>query len=412
MMSVPSTEALTIGNFCNASTAALTKNDEKPSLTPCFFSNASLYRLRRSITGCILTSLKVVRIAAFCCDCSRRSAMRWRMRVIATRCSGRLPDGAMAGTACPPSPPPSPIEGEGADLTGCFAFSTSSLVTRPLGPLPCKLLASTSFSRASLRTEGGTAELTAACGAAGRVVAAWAVTAAVSICAITSSLVTFSPSALMILVSTPLLEAGSSSTTLSFSTSIRFSPSMTASPTRLCQVSRVASDTDSDNWGTLTSMMLMVCCSRIRFVVEIVAEGGFDYRFLLFLMHRQITRCGRGGRRTQRVIEAHVLAQMAQQIMLDAMPRALIARLFLAPHHLAGLRIRGDLRHEVIMRERVKLFEADDRHVADAPGTACREQLVIHLAAARDDAAHLVGIQRIDFGYHRLELSMRKFSER
>src|SRR3990167_2480839 len=246
--------------------AALTKNAEKPSLMPCFFSNASLYLLRRSITGCMFTSLKVVRIAAFCCDCSRRSAMRWRMRVIATRCSGRLPEGAMGARAsCPPVAP---------DDTCCIAFSTSSLVTRPPRPLPGKLPASISCSRASLRTEGGTAE-----GAAGGGAVIWAA-ASVSICAINSLLVTFSPSPLMILVSTPLLEAGSSSTTLSVSMSIRFSPSLTASPTCLCQVSSVASETDSDNWGTLTSTMLIVYGSRIRFDVEIVAEGSLDHRLL------------------------------------------------------------------------------------------------------------------------------------
>ena len=194
----------------------------------------------------MLTSLKVVRIAAFCCDCSKRSAMRWRMRVIATRCSGRLPDGAIAGTAC------GTLAGASSRATCCIAFSTSSLVTRPLRPLPCRLPASTSCSRASLRTEGGTAAA-AACDADGL-----AAVAAVSICAISSSLPTFSPSPLMILLSTPDLLAGSSSTTLSVSTSIRFSPSATASPTCLCQFSSVASDTDSESCGTLTSMMAMV----------------------------------------------------------------------------------------------------------------------------------------------------------
>ncbi|CFO11887.1 Uncharacterised protein [Bordetella pertussis] len=41
-MSLPSTEALSTGYFFSAATAALTKNDMKPSLTPCSFSNLSL----------------------------------------------------------------------------------------------------------------------------------------------------------------------------------------------------------------------------------------------------------------------------------------------------------------------------------------------------------------------------------
>src|SRR6266704_2076022 len=80
-MSLPSIEALTIGYFFNACTAALTKKDMKPRRTPCSFSKRSWYFFLRSTTGCILTSLKVVRIAAVDCDCTRRSAMRARSRL-------------------------------------------------------------------------------------------------------------------------------------------------------------------------------------------------------------------------------------------------------------------------------------------------------------------------------------------
>ena len=45
----------------------------------------------------MLTSLNVVRIAAVDCDCTRRSATRWRSRDIGTRCSGRAP--SVAGDA-------------------------------------------------------------------------------------------------------------------------------------------------------------------------------------------------------------------------------------------------------------------------------------------------------------------------
>src|SRR3972149_5391527 len=84
---------------------------------------------------------------------------------------------------------------------------------------------------------------------------------------------------------------------------------------------------------------------------------------------------------------------MAQQIMLDAMPSALIARLFLTPHQFGRFRVRGDLCGEVIVRERVKLLDADDRHVTDALGTPRREQFIMPLAAARDDAAYGHGIR-------------------
>src|SRR5258707_190216 len=88
-MSLPSIDAFTSGYFFSACTAAFTKNDMKPSFTPCSFSNLSLYLLRRSITGAMFTSLNVVRMALVCCDSSRRSAIRARRRDIGTRCSGR-----------------------------------------------------------------------------------------------------------------------------------------------------------------------------------------------------------------------------------------------------------------------------------------------------------------------------------
>ena len=77
--------------------------------------------------------------------------------------------------------------------------------------------------------------------------------ASVSITAMTSPLVTLSPSFLTIFANTPSTGAGSSSTTLSVSTSMRFSSRFTASPGFLRHATSVASDTDSDSCGTLTS---------------------------------------------------------------------------------------------------------------------------------------------------------------
>jgi hypothetical protein len=60
----------------SACVQAFTKNDMKPSFTPCFFSNPSLYFLRRSMTAVMSTSLKVVSMAAVFCASFRRLAMR------------------------------------------------------------------------------------------------------------------------------------------------------------------------------------------------------------------------------------------------------------------------------------------------------------------------------------------------
>ena len=61
---------------------AFTKKPMKPSFTPCFFSNSSLYWLRSAITALMSTSLKVVSMAAVFCASLRRRAMVWRSRVM------------------------------------------------------------------------------------------------------------------------------------------------------------------------------------------------------------------------------------------------------------------------------------------------------------------------------------------
>ena len=139
-MSLPSTEAFTTGYFFKAATAALTKNDIKPSFTPCSFSNLSLYLARKSITGFILTSLNVVKIAFSCCDANKRSATRARKRLIGTRSSGRAPCGIGAGAT--------------AALGAADAFCTSSFNTRPSRPEPCTLPTSMPFSAANFAAAG------------------------------------------------------------------------------------------------------------------------------------------------------------------------------------------------------------------------------------------------------------------
>ncbi len=83
--------------------------------------------------------------------------------------------------------------------------------------------------------------------------AAAAAFASVSSTAMMSFDVTVVPSPFSTSTSTPSAGAGSSSTTLSVSMSMRFSSRLTASPAFLCQLTSVASATDSGSWGTLTS---------------------------------------------------------------------------------------------------------------------------------------------------------------
>ena len=79
----------------------------------------------------------------------------------------------------------------------------------------------------------------------------------VSILAITSSARQLSPSFLTSCAITPEAGAGTSSTTLSVSISTRISSISTASPGRFFHSRRVASATDSESCGTLTSTIAM-----------------------------------------------------------------------------------------------------------------------------------------------------------
>ena len=159
-MSLPSTDALIIGNFFSACTAAFTKKLMKPILTPCSLLKASWNFLRISITGAMLTSLKVVKMALVDCDCKRRSAMRARRRLMGTRCSGRSPrSAAFTGDATLGKEvvgAPVGIALAATDLiaTAAVAAKTSPLVTRPSLPVPGTVPAARLLSAISLAAEG------------------------------------------------------------------------------------------------------------------------------------------------------------------------------------------------------------------------------------------------------------------
>src|SRR5450830_777928 len=147
---------------------------------------------------------------------------------------------------------------------------TSPLVTRPSLPVPATSVADIEFSASILAAAGmamsplpaGDAVSAVGTGAFGVATdltssgLTWA-EASVSMMAMTSPATTVEPSPLMIWTMVPAAGAGSSRTTLSVSISIRFSSRATGSPTFLCHASMVASATDSDSWGTLTSICAM-----------------------------------------------------------------------------------------------------------------------------------------------------------
>src|SRR5438477_5215707 len=408
-MSLPSIEALTIGYFLSAGTEALTKNDMKPRRTPCSFSKRSWYFFLSSITGCMLTSLNVVRIAAVDCDCTRRSAMRARKRLIGTRCSGRFPRICSALTGADGWGKDGFVAAGASGAGGLVVPSTSPFVPRPPRPLPAIEPASTPFSSASLRAEGMAGAAIGAGFAAGAGAgAAFACTCtagaaalalpSVSIVAMTSPAFTVPPSPLMIFASTPSAGAGSSSTTLSVSMSIRFSSRLTASPTFLCQASKVASATDSESGGTLISMSMLFLPRSLAArrpagaldganqIVRGGPERRVDQLLLLLVVQGSIAYRGRGRRRPRGIGEDLVLAHVPQQVALDPVPRPLVRRFLLAPEDLSRVPVEIDLLLELVVRKGIELGDAHDGGVLEAALLARGHQVEKDLAAAENHA--------------------------
>src|SRR6266850_2047276 len=439
-MSLPSIEALTIGYFLSAWTEALTKKDMKPRRTPCSFSKRSWYFFLKSITGCMLTSLNVVRIAAVDCDCTRRSAMRARKRLIGTRCSGRSARICSTLTGAGGWGKEGFAAAGGSGAGGLFAPRTSPLVTRPPRPLPAMAAVSIPFSSASFLAAGMTgtalaAGFTAGTGAGAAFSGAAAGAAAlaalafpsVSITAMTSPALTVPPSPLIIFASTPSAGAGSSRTTLSVSMSIRFSSRLTASPTFLCHASSVASATDSESCGTLISISMLLSSLLLRWLArrpahalnradQIVAhrsERRVDQLLLLLVVQGSIAHRGRGRGRPRGVGEDLVLAHVAQEVALNPVPRALIRRLLLAPEDLRRIPVKIDLLLKLVVREGVELGDAHNGGVLDRARLAPLAQIEKHLAAADD---HALDVFRFDipvpFAVDRLELALGEFGER
>src|SRR5262245_58228193 len=96
----------------------------------------------------MLTSLKVVRMAAVDCDWMRRSATRWRRRVMGTRCSAREPAGMETGAGAGLVAAGDWLPADAGTDVEAAPLTTSAFVTRPSRPVPCTVEVSTPFSAA------------------------------------------------------------------------------------------------------------------------------------------------------------------------------------------------------------------------------------------------------------------------
>src|SRR5690606_4694436 len=109
----------------------------------CFSLKASLYFARRSMIGCMFTSLNVVNIAVSFFTLTKRFAIVLRSEVIFSLRSLRAPvTGAVAGVAGVAA---GLLSALGAAGFAC-AFSASSLVMRPSLPVPLIVDGSIPFS--------------------------------------------------------------------------------------------------------------------------------------------------------------------------------------------------------------------------------------------------------------------------
>ncbi len=77
-----------------------------------------------------------------------------------------------------------------------------------------------------------------------------------------------------------------------------------------------------------------------------------------------------------------MIADATAQVMLAAVPGALVHRLFLTPDHIGQVGIRRDGLHQVVFRERVELLDTHDGNIFAAFGTAFFQQVVVDLATA------------------------------
>jgi hypothetical protein len=171
----------------------------------------------------------------------------------------------------------------------------------------------------------------------------------------------------------------------------------------LRQATSVASETDSESCGTLTSTCMVFSFVASDAAYALPSSGRIHAsaarrapsaaRCAAAGSPRPATPTTRPGVR-ERLVGAHV----AQQVVLDAVPGALVARLFLRPHDALRVRVGSICAWNSSCGNGIELLDAHDRDVVDAALGALGGDVVVHLAGAEDHALHLLRGDLLDLG--------------
>src|SRR6056297_671848 len=392
------------------------------------------------MTSLMSTSLNVVSSAAVCCASTSRRAMVRRSGLIATDSSRRSPATAVSGCAVAAGP-----EGAAGALPSVPPASrwrcTSSFRRRPPGPVARTSAADRPCSSSSLRAAGMTAlgsspvaasvaaggasavdaGASSGCGAsAGSPASAGfsseaSAAAPASMRAMTSPTSAVSPSDLSTTCRTPASEAGTSSVALSVSTSTSGSSFSTRSPGCFSQAPMNTSLIDSPTEGTLTSVIESPRFGRAsprrrtassRRALERVPQK----LFLLELMGAAGAGGRAGRRRSGHAVEA-ATERLAAPRRAQEPPGAHVLRLLLDPDQRGVRRVERQRLLDLLVGPRVELLEAHDGDVVALALLALGQQVVVHLAAARQDPGDAVG-HHLGVGQHAPETAAGEVVQR
>src|SRR5688500_16016681 len=195
----------------------------------------------------------------------------------------------------------------------------------------------------------------------------------------TSPTFTSDPSWCLMLARTPARSALTSRSIFSVSNSTSGSPALTLSPCFFSHLATRASTTDSPSSGTTILVGILIPDPRSLIPGPRSLTLGFEHLVDNGALGGSVP--ARRSFRGARVARPADVAQRPSPIdhLLDQrpreFPRAHVLRLLLHPAHLADAGVASHHLGDQIGRERVELFDADDRHVGIVLAPLARQQV-------------------------------------